>query len=161
MHTQPDRENFPKRNRIIASLADVIIVVESARTGGSFITAEFANNYSKDVFALPGKLTDTMSEGCNHLIKTHKAHLYSTVEDIAYINRWDTTPTFKQMSLIIDLNPKETKILEIIKNKPNISLDILVYESQVQLSMLSSFLINLEFNGLIKCLPGKKYIISR
>jgi len=161
MQTQPERENFPKRNRIIASLADVIIVVESARKGGSFITAEFANNYSKDVFALPGKLTDTMSEGCNHLIKTHKAHLYTTVEDIAYINRWDTAPSFKQMSLLIDLDPKESKILEIIKNKPNISLDVLVYESQVQLSMLSSFLINLEFNGLIKCLPGKKYVISK
>jgi len=160
MNTLPERENFPKRNRIIASLADVIIVIESARKGGSFITAEFANNYSKDVFALPGKLTDKMSEGCNHLIKSHKAHLYSNVDDIAYINRWDTAPSIKQLSLIIDLNPNESKIIEIIKKRPNIGLDTIVYESQIQLSLLASLLINLEFKGLIKSLPGKKYVIN-
>lgn len=161
MQTLPERENFPKRNRLIASLADVIIVVESAKKGGSFITAEFANNYSKDVFALPGKLTDPMSEGCNKLIKTHKAHLYSSIDDIAYINRWDTAPTYQQLSLIIDLDPNESKILDLIKNKPNIGLDILVYETQIQLSLLSSLLISLEFKGLIKSLPGKKYVINR
>jgi len=160
MQTPPDRENFPKRNRIIASLADVIIVVESAKKGGSFITAEFANNYSKDVFALPGKLSDIMSEGCNQLIKTHKAHLYSSVEDIAYINRWDIAPTYKQLSLMIELDPNEKKVLELIKSKPHIGLDVLVYETQIQLSLLSALLINLEFQGLIKSLPGKKYVIN-
>lgn len=159
MLTKPDRENFPRRNRIIASLADVVIVIESARKGGSFITAEFANSYSKDVFALPGKLTDPMSEGCNHLIKTHKAHLYTSVEDIAYINRWDLQPKSQQLSLIMDLTPQEQIIYDIIKRDFPISMDKLVYESRIQLSKLASILINLEFNGAIKSIPGKKYIL--
>lgn len=159
MLTKPDRENFPRRNRIIASFADVVIVIESARKGGSFITAEFANNYSKDVFALPGKLTDPMSEGCNHLIKTHKAHLYTSVDDIAYINRWDLAPKSQQLSLIIDLDSQEQILFDIIKEFAPIGLDKLLYESRIQLSDLSSILINLEFKGIIKSLPGKKYIL--
>ena len=158
--TAPDKENFPKRNRIIASLSDVLIVIESARKGGSFITAEFANNYSKDVFALPGKLTDKMSEGCNQLIKTHKAHMYTSVEDIAYINRWDIPQKPKQLSLVADLNADEQKILEIIRQHPKIGMDSMVYQSQIQLSNLSSILIHLEFEGLIKSLPGKKFILT-
>ncbi|MBC7886069.1 MAG: DNA-protecting protein DprA, partial [Saprospiraceae bacterium] len=73
--TKPDRENFPMRNRIIASISDVVVVIESKRKGGSIITAEFANEYNKDVFAVPGSVTDELSEGCNKLIKQNKAHL--------------------------------------------------------------------------------------
>ncbi|NNE15269.1 MAG: DNA-protecting protein DprA [Saprospiraceae bacterium] len=160
IETIPDRENFPRRNRIIASMSDVVIVVESARKGGSFITAEFANNYSKDVFAIPGRLTDVVSAGCNHLIKTHKAHLYTSIEDIAYINRWDAKPKSKQLSLLLDLTEEEKTIYQILKEEKVVGMDTLLYKTQLQLSILSSTLINLEFNGLIKSLPGKKYILG-
>ena len=84
-----DKENFPRRNRVIASMADVTVVVQSAKKGGSLITAEFANQYYKDVFAFPGRVHDSMSEGCNQLIKQNKAHLLESVADIGYIMRWE------------------------------------------------------------------------
>lgn len=158
--TKPDRENFPQRNRIIAGMADVIVVIESAIKGGSIITAEFANNYNKDVFAIPGKLTDDFSAGCNHLIKTHKAHLLSSAEDIAYIMRWDISEAPKQMTLMIDLLPDEEAIVNILKKQPESRLDSLHYQTQIPLGQLTSLLLNLEFKGLVRSLPGKKYILS-
>ncbi len=160
MDTPPDRENFPKRNRVIAGLSDVILVIESARKGGSMITAEYANNYNKDVFAIPGRSNDEFSEGCNHLIKAHKAHLCTSAEDISYIMRWDKPEGGKQLQLIIELDPEEEPIVVLIKNNPNIGLDSLHYQSKVPLSNLTAILLNLEFKGVIKSLPGKKYILS-
>ncbi len=161
MDTQPDRENFPKRNRVIAGMADVVVVIESARKGGSMITAEYANSYNKDVFAYPGRTNDEFSEGCNHLIKSHKAHLCTSAEDIAYIMRWDKTAEPRQMELIIELSEDEQKILELIKTNPNIGLDSLHYKSTFPLANITTMLLNMEFKGLVKSLPGKKYILSR
>ena len=87
----PEREHFPMRNRIVAGLADALIVVETAKKGGSIITAELANQYNKDVFAVPGRLKDANSKGCNHLIKSHKAALIESAEDIAYVMRWESS----------------------------------------------------------------------
>ncbi len=161
MSQKPDRENFPKRNRIIAGMTDVVLIVESARKGGSMISAEYANNYNKDVFAIPGKTTDEFSEGCNHLIKTHKAHLCTSAEDIAYIMRWDKQAESKQLELLIELSPEEQDIIALIKEHPNIGLDSLHYKSTTPLAKLTSILLNLEFKGILKSLPGKKYILSR
>ncbi len=158
--TKPDRENFPQRNRIIAGMADVIVVIESAIKGGSIITAEFANSYNKDVFAIPGKLSDDFSAGCNHLIKTHKAHLLSSADDIAYIMRWDKSEDPKQMTLMIDLLPEEETVVNILKDQPELRLDSLHYQTKIPLGQLTSVLLNLEFKGLVKSLPGKKYILS-
>lgn len=159
MDTKPDRENFPKRNRIIAGMADVVIVVESDIKGGSIITAEIANEYNKDIFAVPGRLGDQMSSGCNHLIKTHKAHLLTSVKDIAYIMRWASEPKTQQLELNINLLPDETLLLDFIRSSPQISIDTLLYKSKLNLSRLSAMLLNLEFKGLIKSLPGKNYIV--
>ena len=158
--TKPDRENFPQRNRIIAAMSDVIVVIQSAIKGGSIITAEYANNYNKDVFAIPGKVTDEMSMGCNHLIKTHKAHLCTSAKDIAYIMRWDQRSAPKQMELYPDLNDKEESLFKLIKDKKEIGMESLLYISTFSISELSSLLLNLEFKGLVKSLPGKKYILA-
>ena len=85
----PDKENFPKRNRIIAGLCDAVIVVEAAKKGGALITADIANSYNRDVFALPGRINDSFSEGCNMLIKSNRAALIQSVADIKYIMGWD------------------------------------------------------------------------
>jgi len=161
LETKPDKENFPKRNRVIAGLADVVIIIESARSGGSMITAEYANNYNKDVFAVPGRSGDTMSEGCNLLIKSHRAHLCDTVDDIAYIMRWDKETQGTQMELVLDLEPEEKLLIDLIKENPNIGLDTLHYKTKKPLGQITSLLLNLEFKGLVKPLPGKKYILSR
>lgn len=160
--TNPDRENFPMRNRIIASMSDVIVVVESKKRGGSIITAEFANNYNKDVFAIPGRINDPVSEGCNKLIKQHKANLLETAKDIGYIMRWDEIDKKRtiQKSLFIELDSEEQKTIDIIKSKEQITIDELNYQLKISSSALASMLLNLEFKGAIRSLPGKKYILS-
>ena len=157
---KPDRENFPKRNRIIAAMCDALIVIESARKGGSIITAEYANEFSKDVFAVPGRVSDVMSEGCNLLIKGHKAHMLESVKDLEYILRWDKRPVQKQLHFPDMLSKDEKEIYEAIADKNEIALDQLVYGSKMSLSRLSSILLNLEIRGLVKCKPGRKYILA-
>jgi DNA processing protein len=160
--TNPDRENFPMRNRIIASMSDVIVVVESKKRGGSIITAEFANAYNKDVFAIPGRLNDEVSEGCNGLIKQHKAYLLESADDIGYIMRWDEIDKKKivQKTMFIDYSADEQKVIDILKEKTQISVDDLNYHLKLTPSALASMLLNLEFKGAIRSLPGKKYILS-
>ncbi len=153
-----DRENFPMRNRIIAAMSDVVIVIQSAAKGGSLITADFANGYHKDVFALPGRTTDQMSEGCNKLIKANKAHLLESVADIAYIMRWDQEESKpKQTSLFVELEPAEKEIYELLQKQEAMSIDQLHYETKKPLSELSSLLLTMEFKGMICSLPGKNY----
>lgn len=161
IHTNPDRENFPMRNRIIAAMSDVVIVVESKRKGGSIITAEFANSFNKDVFALPGRVDDETSEGCNKLIKQHKAHLLESAADVGYIMRWETLDKKEaiQQKLFVDLNPDEQKVVDVMKISKEITVDELHHNLQMPHSELASILLNLEFSALIKSLPGKKYIL--
>ncbi|MFT4533778.1 MAG: DNA processing protein [Saprospiraceae bacterium] len=161
-NTRPDRENFPMRNRIIASMSDVIVVVESKRKGGSIITAEFANNYNKDVFAIPGRTTDEVSEGCNKLIKQHKANLLESAADISYIMRWDETDKSRvvQKALFIDFNDEEQKLIDILKEKDSVTVDEFSHLLKLPPSNLANMLLTLEFKGAIRSLPGKKYILS-
>ena len=120
-----EREHFPMRNRIIAGMCDALIVIETAEKGGSMISAHMANNYSKDVFAVPGRLNDKFSQGCNHLIKTHKASLIESAEDIAYVMRWDTKSERKsvQKSLFVDLSENEQQIVNLLQNVEDLSID--------------------------------------
>jgi DNA processing protein len=162
INTKPDRENFPMRNRIIAALSDVIVVVESKRSGGSIITAEFGNEYNKDVFALPGHVNEELSEGCNKLIKQNKAHLIESASDISYIMRWDEIDAGKviQKQLFVDLDDKETMAVQILRDNKEISIDALTYKMNLQPSEVSSILLGLEFKGLVRTMPGKKYALS-
>jgi len=162
MNTRPDRENFPMRNRIIASMSDVVVVVESKKRGGSIITAEFANSYNKDVFAIPGRLTDSVSEGCNRLIKQHKAHLLESAEDISYIMRWEELDKKKvvQKQLFVDLTSEEQKIVDFIKEKETASIDQLSQYMEVASSDMSAKLLLLEFKGVVRSLPGKTFILN-
>lgn len=162
INTRPDRENFPMRNRIIASISDVIVIAESKKSGGSIITAEFGNEYNKDVFALPGPVTEELSEGCNKLIKQNKAHLLESAADIAYIMRWDQMDAGKaiQTQLFVDLDDRETLALQIVRDNKEITIDQLTYKMDLAPSEVSSLLLGLEFKGVVRALPGKKYCIS-
>lgn len=161
-NTVPDRENFPMRNRIIAAISDVVIVIESKRKGGSIITAEFANEYNKDVFAVPGRVNDELSEGCNNLIKQNKAHLIESAADIAYIMRWEDIDAGKviQKQLFVDLDDDETLVVQLIRDNKEIAIDALTYKTGKSPSVVSSILLGLEFKGMVKSLPGKKYILT-
>lgn len=159
--TRPDRENFPMRNRIIAGMCDVLVVVESKIKGGSMITADMANEYNRDVMAFPGKPQDEYSSGCNALIKKNKAHLIETADDLVYLMGWENQkkPKSKQMEIFVELNAQEEKIVNIIRECREISIDDLCYRTQMPSSQMSAYLLGLEFKGLIRSLPGKRYVL--
>lgn len=161
--TNPDRENFPKRNRIIAGIADAVVVIEAAKKGGALITAEIANSYNRDVFAVPGKNTDIYSEGCNHLIKINKANLMQSADDILYIMGWETSKKPKktaQKQLFIELTPEQKTIYDILSLKASTSIDELCINSKLNVSKVAEILLNFELEGIIKSLPGKVYQLA-
>ena len=157
--TEPDRENFPKRNRIVAGMIDCLIVVESAAKGGALITAEIANTYDRDVFAFPGKIGDVYSEGCNKLIKENKANIMTDVEDLRYIMRWneDKKVAAKQMRMFRDFNEDEQKVMDVFGNDSVIYLDKIITETTLSPTKIASILLSLEFDGVVTALPGKRY----
>ncbi len=161
--TQPDREHFPMRNRIIAALCDALIVVETARRGGSMITADLANSYNKDVFALPGRAGDEMSSGCNLLIKSHRAALLESIADLAYNMGWDEDgkPAAMQQKLFVELTEEEKIIVDLLRKSEQLGIDTLALEARMPGNRLASLLLNLEFKGLIRSLPGKYYTLMR
>ena len=157
-NTNPDRERFPARNRIIAGISDAVIVVESKKSGGSIITANFANDYNKDVFAIPGRIQDEYSKGCNRLIKEHKAFLLESAEELIKMMRWEKKNEKEvQRSLFFDLTRDEQKIVELIKIGID-DIDGIANEVSMKLSDLAGMMLELEFKGVIKSIPGKRYI---
>ncbi|MCF8367751.1 MAG: DNA-processing protein DprA [Bacteroidales bacterium] len=158
-NTNPDRENFPKRNRIIAGLADALLVVESASRGGALITANIANSYNRDVFAIPGKIGDTYSAGCNYLIRTNKAALVQSAEDIKYLMGWEQNKVKspRQVKLFRELSDEERLVMDILKENETSSIDFVVLKSKLSNSKIAAILLALEFDGLIKNLPGKLF----
>ena len=159
-NTMPDRENFPMRNRIIAGISDAVIVVEAGASGGALITAEIANSYNRDVFAVPGRLGDPHSEGCNKLIKINKAALIQSAKDISYLLNWNDEKDQKkvvQRQLFLDLSPDEELIVNTLREKGDMEIDTLLLETLLMPAKAASILLNLEFEGVIRCLPGKVY----
>lgn len=161
--TGPDRENFPKRNRIIAGLADATLVIETGLRGGSLITADIANSYNRDVFALPGRFGDPMSEGCNWLIRTNRAALLDSPEVLVKEMGWaepDQKNAPAQKKLFIDLSPDETRVVEILQTLGTASIDRICIDSQLPATRVAAALLNLELNGLLRCMPGKIYKLT-
>jgi DNA processing protein len=161
--TNPDRENFPKRNRIVAGMSDAIIVVEAGAKGGALITAELGNSYNRDVFAFPGRVGDPFSEGCNNLIKTNRSALIQSAKDIAYIMGWEEDKKEKknvQKQLFVELDPDEAAIVDVLKEKGKINIDELSILSKMPMSKTATVLLNLEFSGLVRSLPGKVYQLN-
>ncbi len=157
----PEREHFPMRNRIIAGLCDALIVVQTARKGGSMISAEIANGYHKEVFALPGRVTDTYSQGCNHLIKSHKATLIESAADVAYSMCWDRiSPSENPRKVSAPLSESEQSVFSILEQQENASIDDLTFQSKMTSNQMAAILLSLEFKGMIQTLPGKRYALA-
>ncbi len=155
--TKPDRENFPKRNRIVAGMADAILVIESQRTGGSMITADLGFGYARDVFAVPGRPGDKQSEGCNFLIRQNKASLVESAIDIKFLMNWkeDPRPMEIQKQLFVELSPTEEVLVQILKESGKMPMDELCLTAGISVSQASVPLLTLELNGLVRTLPGK------
>lgn len=155
---------FPRRNRIVAGMCDALLVVESQKRGGSMITAEIASGYNKDVFAVPGRATDPMSEGCNELIKSLKAALCESALDLANGMNWTTNQSEhekpNQLMMFQTLTEDEKKLIECLHNKDR-QFDDLLFETQIPVNKLSFLLLDMEMKGLLSSLPGKRYCITR
>ena len=161
--TNPDKENFPKRNRIVAGMCDALIIVESKKEGGSLITATIANSYNRDVFAYPGKSGDILSEGCNALIKSNKANLIESAADLFYIMNWNDEKQMKtnnQLPLILNLTDDEEKIVKCLSAKAIKHIDEICTEIDLSASKVSGLLLQLEFSNVVKALPGKQFKLS-
>lgn len=155
-----DRNNFLKRNRIIAGLSEATIVIESAEKGGSLVTADIANSYNREVFAVPGRITDSQSVGCNNLIKFQKAHLLSTPMDVPYMLNWklesDKKPAIQQQ-LFVELEPDEKIIYNFLKENNKEQLDVIALKCEMPTYKLAGILLNMELKGVVRPLPGKLF----
>jgi len=160
-NTVPDKQNFVKRNRIIAGMSDATIVVESGLKGGSLITADIANSYNRDVFALPGKVGDACSMGTNFLIKSNRAALIESALDVANLLNWETNKKSAnvQSSFFIKFEPNELLIAKQLETQGELSIDVLALLCKMPVSKISSTLLEMEFKGIVKCLPGKLFKI--
>lgn len=155
-----DRTNFLKRNRIIAGISQATIVIESADKGGSLVTADFANGYNREVFAVPGRTTDSQSQGCNNLIKTQRAHLLSSAADILYILGWElkenkTKP--QQTQLFVELSSEEQKIADFLQQNKKEQLDLIALHCNMPTYKVATLLLSLELKGVVRPLPGKLF----
>ncbi len=157
--TLPDRNNFPMRNRIVAGMSDVTVVIESHVTGGALITANLASGYNREVAAYPGRVNDTRSAGCNELIRKNVAAMITKPEDLIDLMNWnkEARPKAVQRQLFINLLPEEQKIIDLLQTKDSVHADELYHHTGLSSSQLAATLLQLEMQGIIKTLPGKYY----
>ena len=154
-----DPSNFLRRNRLIAGLSAATIVIESGEKGGSLVTARLAFGYNREVFAVPGRNSDSQSVGCHNLIKTKSAHLLSTPADVPYILNWDLETKVKpiQKKLFVQLEPDEQVIYNYLKKEGRTLLDLIALNCKIPTSKAAYLLLNLELKGAVRPLPGKEF----
>lgn len=155
-----DRKNFLKRNRIIAGLSEATIVIESAEKGGSLVTADIANSYNREVFALPGRASDLQSQGCNNLVKLQQAHLLTNAADLVYMLGWnldETGPKMQQTKLFVELTAEEKAVWKYLKETHPALLDTIALECKIPTFKLMSLLLQMELKGVVRPLPGKLF----
>lgn len=158
--SNPDRENFLKRNRIIAGMSEATIVVESAERGGSLVTADIANSYDREVFAAPGRAQDKYSSGCNNLIKQQKAHIITSAADLIYILNWELEQNKAspiQQELFVELDETEKIIHTYLQQGGKQLMDTIALDCKLPIFKVSSTLLNMEMKGVVRPLPGKLF----
>ena len=158
--TLPDKQNFPKRNRIVAGISDATIVIESGVRGGSLITADLANGYNRDVMCIPGRLHDPQSAGCNLLIKQNKAMLLTGAADVVELMGWQDTPHAApsvQPGLFPELTPDEQLIMSLFREKSRRHLEELYLQTRLSGSQVATAVFNLEMQSVLRSLPGQVY----
>ncbi len=162
---KPDAHLFPARNRIIAGMADVILVVEAAEKGGALITAEIGFSYDKDVMAVPGNINNKYSKGCNKLLAEQKATIYNSIDDLEKCLNWDleeSTPTQNKINLNEYPEDQQTVIRVLSQFNDGLPIDEIAWKSQLRVNEVPNILLMLEFEGVVKALPGKKFkVIDR
>lgn len=154
------KHNFIARNRIVAALADCTIVVESAEKGGAMITAGIAGSYNRDVFAVPGRVSDKYSAGCNKLIRNHSAAVVTCADDVIQAMNWDTKPMIpKEIPLFPDITEEEQSVINVFGSENELHINKLYASLDMPVSQILSLLIDLEFKGIVQTLPGNRYTL--
>ena len=153
---KPEKHHFPVRNRIIAGMVDAVVVIEAGKKSGALITAKYANDFNREVFALPGNVENAYSTGCNDLIKTHQAHIVTSAEDIAYLMHWDRDLQ-QEKKVHINLNQEESSILTILQTKSPLRLKELTEQTNINPKKLSCLMLQLEMKNLIAKISGNEY----
>jgi len=157
---KPDKHHFPGRNRIVAGISDAVIVIETGMKGGSMITADLANGYNRDVFAIPGKINDAKSAGCNELIKSNKAILLTDTQQLIQTMGWEEKSKpiiYSQRKLFIQLSAEEKIIVNILSEKESVHIDELNLQSGLNASAIAAAILNLEMQNIIQSFPGKVF----
>ncbi|WP_031426552.1 DNA-processing protein DprA [Flavimarina sp. Hel_I_48] len=157
-----DRKNFLRRNRIIAGMSEATIVIESAAKGGSLVTADIANSYNREVFAMPGRPGDSQSIGCNNLIKTQQARLITSAADVVYVLNWDLKEDLApvQKQLFIDLNEEEERLYTFLNKNGKEELDFIALHCNFPTYKTAGLLLNMEIKGVVRPLPGKRFELT-
>ena len=161
--TNPDRQNFIKRNRIVAGMSDATIVVESAAKGGALITADIAESYNRDCFAFPGRIGDEFSIGCNALIRNNRATLLQSAEELVKAMNWDYTPASSpregiQRQLFPDLTPEEELVAsQLEKNPDGLQINTIVVNTNIPINRMTGILFEMEMKGVVRALAGGVY----
>jgi DNA processing protein len=163
--TNPDRENFPARNRIVAGICDAVVVVESAEKGGALITADVAGSYNRDVFAVPGNVNNIYSKGCNYLIRENKAALVESHEDIIRMMRWQKGDgsgegKARQKLLFEDLSNEEEQLVSLLNENGLMEVDDISWRLKLTPGKIAALLLQLELKGIVKAMPGKQFQLS-
>ncbi|MBQ9637986.1 MAG: DNA-processing protein DprA [Bacteroidales bacterium] len=149
---------FPARNRIIAGMVDGVLVVEASATGGALITANLAAGYHREVLAVPGRIGDKYSEGCNRIIANSKALLVESGDDVLHALGWERRSTrVQQQKLPLQLSADEEKIMAVLRGQDEVTMNEIIAKSGLPIATLSSLLFELELKSLCRCLPGRKY----
>lgn len=157
--TNPDKHNFPARNRIVAGMSDATIVIETGMKGGSMITAELANGYHRDVFAYPGRATDDKSDGCNYLIRSNKAMLLTNAQQLLEVMGWESCrpAAVQQPPLFAALTAEEQKLADLFPQNDALHIDELNIRSGLSSPTIAAAILSMELQGVIQSLPGKRY----
>lgn len=155
----PYKESFLKRNRIVAGISQATVIIESANKGGAMVTADIANSYSRDVYALPGRANDMFSKGCNSLIRDNKAALIASPEDLVAMLGWKNKSknTIVQPELFVNLTEEEQTVCDYLKQREKALIDVIAVDCSLPVFRLASVLLQLEMRGLIRPLPGKYF----
>lgn len=157
----PERENFLRRNRIIAGISEATIVVESAERGGALVTADLAHGYNRDVFAVPGRCEDKHSKGCNDLIKRQKAQMLTSAAELVYLLGWELEDkketSMVQKQLFVELDETERSVYSYLQLNGKQLLDAVALKCQLPVFKASSALLSMEMKGMIRPLPGKVF----
>ena len=164
--TEPERFNFVARNRIVAGLADAVVVVESKKKGGSLITADMAIDYGRDVFALPGRSDDECSAGCNDLIKRNRAQLIENADDLIAAMQWEEVKReavqTTMVEMLVDLSPTQEQLVALLREaEDGLHINQIVMETQMSYGAVSADLVMLELEDIVKSMPGGMWRIKK